>query len=114
LSVAAMMMAYPIAAAAQSGNDEAILRQVIKANSEGTCPDTLMAPYLRGMCLQNMPAIGQQLSALGAIQRVDYLGSQSFPNFGPCEIYRVTFDKGSLIWTINLGSDGKIAVLSYN
>lgn len=95
----------------QTGKHEDLLRQTLKASQGGDCPAALMAPTLRGACLQQMPAMGEQLKSRGDIASLEFLGTQTGPS-GPVEVYLVSFaNKTSMTWIINTAPDGKALVL---
>ena len=98
--------------ASKIGKNEAILRQALEASARGECPADIMSPSLHDACMQQMPALGEDAKAFGAIQSIAYLGMKApGPGAPPVENYRVTFAHGALNWLINTGADGKIAFL---
>jgi hypothetical protein len=103
-----ILFAASTAAYAQ-GVAEQVVRGAITAAARGECPENLLAPMLRGACLQQMPVMGERISALGPISRIDFLGNDSL-NGTPVEIYRVTHERGSLVWAAATGPDGKLVV----
>jgi len=103
------------AALAQTGQNEALLRRAIGAVAQGQCPADILAPMLRGACLQQMPAAGQRIAAMGAVTGVEFLGTQAVPSGPPVEVYRVTFSAGgSMTWSVNSGPDGKLMSLWFS
>ncbi|MEC4593812.1 hypothetical protein VPG91_22620 [Nitrospirillum amazonense] len=102
-------MVSSVAALAETGNNEQLLRKALQAVAQGQCPADIMSPMLRGSCMQGMPGFGQTVASLGAIGKADYMGTQQTP-MGPAEVYRVIFANGSMMWMINTGPDGKAIV----
>lgn len=99
-------------ALAQSGQHEALVRQALDAATRGECPATVLAPMLRGICLQQQPRMGQHLTALGSITQMEFLGVQAIPNAPSVEVYRVIFSGGgSMVWSASSGPDGKLVAL---
>ena len=115
-SLAAISLAAPAVAQDSSvpktGKNEAMLRQSLEASARGECPAGMMSPQLHDACMQQMPALGDNMKGLGAIKSIAYLGVKSpGPGVPPVEDYRVTFANGSSDWLINTGADGKINFL---
>ena len=94
--------------AAPAGVDGPILQKALEANAKGDCPADLMGPGLLEACHQQIAVIQPMLTAKGKITKLDFLGFQQFPG-GQAEMWRVTYEHGSQVWGINVGSDGKIA-----
>ena len=100
------------AAAPAAGKNEALLRQSIEAAARGDCPAEIMSQQLHDVCLQQMPALGENIKAMGAIQSIAFLGMKApDPNMPPVESYRVTFANGSANWMINTDPNGDIGFL---
>jgi hypothetical protein len=55
--------------------------------------------------------MGARLSALGAIRKVNYLGTQALPNGQPAEVYSIQFANGTTTWMAQSGPDGKLTIL---
>ena len=95
-------------AQAQGVLQEALL-ETLRAIAEGDCPDHLMSPMLRGMCLQQMPAFGETIRQRGEVESAEFMGVQPTPN-GSVEVYNVTFPSSEMMWMINTLPDGKVYV----
>ena len=106
-----LSVAWVSAAGAESGANRAMLERALNASAKGECPADIMGPTLRGACLQQMPSLGQRLAALGPITKADFMGVQQMPAGPQVEVYRVIHANGSMLWSINVGSDGKIQAL---
>ena len=98
-------------AAAQPLHHEAVVRQALVDASEGKCSASVLAPIVRGQCLQQMPAMGQAIAAHGEIRSVEYLGDETMPSGVSVEVYKVNFKTGSMVWTASSAPDGKLKVL---
>lgn len=114
LAIAAALLLPPAPASAQEGKNAGKVRQALEAAAQGQCPATLMAPQLRGACLQQMPGLSQMITSRGALQSLEYLGDETLPTGVLVEVYRVIFEGGSMTWTAASGPDGKLNVLWSN
>jgi hypothetical protein len=109
---AAALVPLPSVAQTQTqGQASGLVRRSLDAGARGDCPADLMAPLLRGACLQQMPALGRQLAKMGPVVALEFLGIQTIPSVGPVEVYQVRFKNGRMVWAASRGGDGKLAVL---
>lgn len=92
------------------GANSELLEQALTAAAQGECPSEIMSPMLRGACEQQMPRMGRQLSRLGEIESIEYMGIQQTPS-GPAEVYKVQYTQSSHMWMISSGPDGKAVIL---
>lgn len=92
------------------GDKEGIIKEALTAAAGGNCPAKIMSPMLRGTCEAQMPNMATQLSARGTITKIEYMGLQPTA-VGPTEVYRVFDAKGSMMWMVSVGSDGKLVTL---
>lgn len=106
-AIAVLCVAAP---AWSQGNNESLVRQALASAANGQCPDTLMEPFLRATCMQQMPKMGQSIASYGAVTKVTYMGTQPMPNQPPQEVYSVEFASGKvMVWSLTVGTDGKLA-----
>jgi len=113
-AIAAIVIAFQsghIVSAQEAGRNEAVLLQALAAAARGECPATILAPSLRGICLQQMPGMGQRLAGMGSITKIDFLGTQQIQSFPVVEVYLVRYENGSLTWLATTGPDGKLSVM---
>jgi len=78
-----------------------------EAGAKGDCPTDLMEQGLLDACRQHIAVIGPQVAANGKIIKLDFLGWQSSIG-NPAELWRVTYEHGTQIWSIDVWLDGKI------
>ena len=98
-------------AGAQSGSQEQIesrLRQSIEDLQNGRPNLDQMEPMLRVAVEQQQASVVRQLTALGRVTSIEYVGLQ---NGG--RIYKVTFERGVTAWGIALSPNGKTAALYF-
>lgn len=110
IAVALFVLCAAFPSFAQSGQLANTLKQALQATATGTCPTDMMSPLLAAQCQQQQPQMGQTLAGLGPIQSTQFHGTQQSPG-GVVEVYTVRFQRGSMVWMINLASDGRIGVL---
>jgi hypothetical protein len=99
----------PSASAGNAGTHEALLVQVLIANTAGECPATLMAPGIEATCDQQLPVFKETLIKLGPLKTTSFQGMRSLKS-GPAEVYRVSFEHGDMTWIINTQEDGRADV----
>jgi hypothetical protein len=109
-SIAAGLVAIAGIGTAHAQQHDSLLKQVLGESAKGNCPASLMSPMLLGACQSQMPGMGQSLAAKGPITKTEFMGVQQ-SQMGPAEVYKVTFNAGTMMWMINTGPDGKILVL---
>lgn len=97
-------------AQSNGGTYKNLLVRALEAAAGGNCPDDIMSPLLQDTCERQMPQMANTLDGLGKIKDTVFKGNQQTPS-GPAEVYRVRFERGTMTWVINTGSDGKIVVL---
>jgi len=94
--------------AQNESQSESALRRIIVELETGSVDETRLEPQLLAAIRQQLPNVRMLLGQLGALQRVEVIGSQN-----GAQIYRVIFTNGPTIWAIALSPNGKIAVLSF-
>jgi hypothetical protein len=52
-----------------------------------------------------------RLSSLGAIQDVEYKGIEQLPSGIEAEVYKVSFEKGHMMWMAAAAANGKLNFL---
>lgn len=87
--------------------------QALTAAAEGSCSEEIMSPLLLDACEQQADANQRMLAPLGEISGAKYLGIQEMPG-GKAEAYRVSFERGSMVWVASLDGSGKLLVLWSN
>ena len=112
LSVALFaVIVFAATASAESGKLEGKVVAVIKANAAGKCPADLLGPVLLDQCEQQIDRIQARLSSLGSIEEVQYKGIDQLPNGMEVEVYKVSFQKGHMLWLAAGGGNGKLNYL---
>jgi hypothetical protein len=99
------------AVAAEGAKEKMI--QALTDSAGGTCSEEIMSPLLLDACEQQTDANRKMLEPLGKITGTKYLGIQEMPG-GKAEAYRVTFERGSMVWVASLDGSGKLLVLWSN
>lgn len=111
LMATCLLVFIPVHVLAQNdGRHKDLLIQALRSSASGNCPATIMSPMLQDACERQMPNMANSLRQLGSIKSAAYRGEQQSAN-GLAEVYRVTFERGTMTWMINTGQDGKIFVL---
>ena len=94
-----------IAAHTASPGAEDALRQVIDELRRGEPDYARMAPALADATRQQLAGIKGLLATLGDLKSLTF--QSATPN-GAGDVFAAAFDKGSLLWTISVGDNGRI------
>lgn len=84
---------------------EAALRKLVDGIQKGMPDYAAMSAELAQATRQQLSGLQSGLSALGAVQSVEFLGVGA----QGADQYRVRHEKGAMLWFIALAADGKIA-----
>jgi uncharacterized protein len=87
---------------------EAALRQLIAQLQASRVDEASLEPQLLQAIRQQLPAVRALLDKLGALQRLEFIGSQ-----GGADIYRGVFANGAAIWAIAMSPARKVALLQF-
>jgi hypothetical protein len=87
---------------------ERVLRTVLEEARMGTINISRFENDIAADVRENAGAVSAELKRRGQITRVEYLGKAAA---GPGELYKfkVQFEKGQMLWSLNLNDRGKIA-----
>lgn len=103
--------AAPAAALSQTpanAESEDILRGLIAGLQAGTPDYSVMSDDLADKVREQAPAIKTLLESLGAVQAVDFAGSQN-----GADLYVVNFANAQTDWIIGVNEVGKVAALLF-
>ena len=92
---------------ANAGSED-ILRGVIAGLQAGTPDYSIMSDDLARQVREQAPAIKTLLESLGAVQAVDFAGSQN-----GADLYVVNFANAQTDWIIGVNEAGKVAALLF-
>ncbi|MGZ9100875.1 MAG: hypothetical protein ACXW3O_14330 [Brevundimonas sp.] len=87
---------------------EDTLRTIIAGAQAGALDYTLMTDDLAGKVREQEAAITALLQGFGAVQAVDFVGSQE-----GADLFGVTFASAATQWVIGFNADGKVAALLF-
>jgi hypothetical protein len=91
-----------------NAESEDILRGIIAGLQAGTTDYSVMSDDLADKVREQAPAIKTLLDSLGAVQAVDFAGSQS-----GADLYVVNFANAQTDWIIGINEAGKVAALLF-
>ena len=92
---------------ANAGSED-ILRGVIAGLQAGTTDYSIMSDDLARQVREQAPAIKTLLESLGAVQAVDFAGSEN-----GADLYVVNFANARTDWIIGINEAGKVAALLF-
>lgn len=105
--VALWLCAGPVLFAEDADIGDKII-EVLEANRKGDCPDDLMAPILLDICEQQVQMMKRRLSQLGGTKRAEYKGVETLQNGVEAEVYKIYFEKGTMMWMATEDGEGKL------